>query len=348
MRGLNADDGNVVIIVALMMVTLLGAAALSIDAGMMYVRHSQVQTGADAAALAIATDCVQRLVADDDPCNSDTADDVAGDYLDRNVAGLDAPSIESLDFTSELEGRAGHIAVTGSTDEPAVFARMFDVERQRTAATATARWGPIIAAEVFPLAVCRGALPDPGDDGLIVSDTRTGADPPTPPCDGDVSAQPLGWLSALDADTCSAEARTSPPTEVDIDASNDEPTDSQCEQELNELKDAVANGASAADRTRVLAVYDAGSNPGGPYSTYSLVAFEFTGIRWKAEVQSMAGSPDMPAPCDKVDDTFDEVQCIRGAVNEWLPPGGGTLADLDDLLVPGVADTTVLDVRLVD
>ena len=57
MRRLKNDTGAAAIIVALMMVPILVCAALVIDVGAAYMRRTQLQTAADAGALAIAQDC---------------------------------------------------------------------------------------------------------------------------------------------------------------------------------------------------------------------------------------------------------------------------------------------------
>ena len=51
------ERGAVSVIVALLMVPLLGFAAVAIDVAAMYAEQQQLQTGADAGALAIAQDC---------------------------------------------------------------------------------------------------------------------------------------------------------------------------------------------------------------------------------------------------------------------------------------------------
>ncbi|HYH03167.1 MAG TPA: pilus assembly protein TadG-related protein, partial [Bacillota bacterium] len=55
---LRSEDGVVMVIAALMLVALLGATALAIDSGRVYLTRSRLQKAADAAALAGA----QRLM----------------------------------------------------------------------------------------------------------------------------------------------------------------------------------------------------------------------------------------------------------------------------------------------
>src|ERR1700712_5098129 len=56
-RRMRDDRGAVAVLVAILMVPLLGFAAVGIDVAAMYAERQQLQTGADAGALAIAQDC---------------------------------------------------------------------------------------------------------------------------------------------------------------------------------------------------------------------------------------------------------------------------------------------------
>ena len=51
------ERGGISVMVALLMVVLLGAAAVAIDTGLIYAERAELQNGADAAALAIAEEC---------------------------------------------------------------------------------------------------------------------------------------------------------------------------------------------------------------------------------------------------------------------------------------------------
>lgn len=71
------DEGASAVVVAVLIVVLLAFAALVVDAGALYAHRRQVQTAADAAALA----GVQAL-----PVDPDTARLIAADYAARNAA----------------------------------------------------------------------------------------------------------------------------------------------------------------------------------------------------------------------------------------------------------------------
>jgi Flp pilus assembly protein TadG len=55
----DGERGAVAILVALLLVVLLGVAALAVDIGLIAWTKTQLQTGADAAALAIAQNCAK-------------------------------------------------------------------------------------------------------------------------------------------------------------------------------------------------------------------------------------------------------------------------------------------------
>ena len=59
MLRVGTDRGAIAVIVAILMVPLLGFAAISLDLAATHAERQQLQVGADAAALAIAQDCVR-------------------------------------------------------------------------------------------------------------------------------------------------------------------------------------------------------------------------------------------------------------------------------------------------
>jgi Putative Flp pilus-assembly TadE/G-like len=56
---MKGDDGAIAVIVAIMLVALLGIGTIVVDVGSLYAERRQLQNGADAAALAVAIDCVK-------------------------------------------------------------------------------------------------------------------------------------------------------------------------------------------------------------------------------------------------------------------------------------------------
>jgi len=90
------DRGAVAVWVALLMVPLLVVAALAIDVGSAYADRQRLQTGADAAALAIAQHC-----AAGDPCNDVTALAIARELASANDPLGGAASVTEVELDVE-------------------------------------------------------------------------------------------------------------------------------------------------------------------------------------------------------------------------------------------------------
>ncbi len=359
MRRLSRDDGSVVIIVALTMTTLFGFLALSVDAGAMYVQRSQLQTGADAAALAIAKRCADAVVYGTTTCTTS----IAQSYFDDNMTDASSVTVSSPVLETSYDGKVGRVTVVGAVTYQPVIAGVLGQGGPKTVqATATARWGPLTAVDnVFPLAVCKGALP-PVDQALelVVS-----PDAPSPPnrCDGVPDEQPFGWIVPDDPDLCQSKITLLPSIYLDVQPASAYPTSVGCETELQELQYDVAKtavchttpneayhchgSATAADRQRTVVAYDAASG-GDP--SYSLVSLEFTAFRLGDNSAISSGST-LPQFCEDpaTPEPAGTRQCFRAIVRNALPPTDGPIFDPAlAALLPDIDDTTVLDVRLVD
>jgi Flp pilus assembly protein TadG len=106
---IRSDSGQALVLVAVSMAALVGMAALVIDGGSWWRTQRQLQTAADAAALAGA----QQLP--DQPSARTTAIDLAG----RNYSGLAAPAVT-------FPGSNGDkIDVVATTSAPGILARIY-------------------------------------------------------------------------------------------------------------------------------------------------------------------------------------------------------------------------------
>jgi Flp pilus assembly protein TadG len=99
------ESGQVFVFVAVIMVALVGMAALVIDVGSWFHAQRKLQTAADAAALA----GVQEL-----PFSQTNARTVALQYAQNNYGGIPAPAVTFPD--------SGTIDVTATADTPGIFA----------------------------------------------------------------------------------------------------------------------------------------------------------------------------------------------------------------------------------
>ena len=215
----SGDRGGVVIWVALMMVVLLGAGALVIDLGAAQVEGQRLRNGAEAAALAIAQDCVEgdcgpiwstaaTYAVRNDPDGAMTVTEICGEGSDLGGCGGDTSAVPD-----EARGwvRVGTRTATpdGGDQVRFVLAPIMSALTGATLArTATAAWGAAGSGRVAPLAVSLCEFQALGGDaaaGIVPSGTRfvtfhgVGSDD-TQRCVASTSGADLpggfGWLSS--------------------------------------------------------------------------------------------------------------------------------------------------------
>lgn len=195
--GAGSERGAVAVIVAVLLVPLLGFAAIAIDVAMMWSARQHLQQGADAAALAIAQDCAR------DACGSPqvTAQSLAvANYNSAVSASISDPA---LSFAS------GQVTVRTSLVQDRLFATVLGFENTALSAAASAGWGsPSGGTAVLPLAFswCEfqaqtgGALPS-GSTTRTIYFTKSSN---TAGCTGpssNVVPGGFGWLG-VDSGTC--------------------------------------------------------------------------------------------------------------------------------------------------
>jgi Flp pilus assembly protein TadG len=143
------EDGVVAIVVAICLVVLMGAVALTIDAGGLLYRRREMVNGADAAALAAAMECSKG--------NGLTKATAAANHQfegDSPGAKATGYSLSSIVASPSCGGTAGHVTVTYASDQPLYFAPVLGLANHHTVTTeATASWGP---GGPFPVAVNLG------------------------------------------------------------------------------------------------------------------------------------------------------------------------------------------------
>jgi hypothetical protein len=137
------ERGAVAVIVALLMVPLIGFAAISIDIAAMHAERQQLQTGADAAALAIAQDCAREACGDINQA-AQTAQDLA--VPNSNDADPRA-TLTAFDKT------AGRVTVHNEGTSDHWFAPVLGYDSTQVSAESTARWGYPTGGTSLPLAI---------------------------------------------------------------------------------------------------------------------------------------------------------------------------------------------------
>lgn len=132
--------------VAVLMVALLGFAALAVDVGAMYAEKAQLQNGADASALAIASDCAKGA------CGDPAA--TGGSFANSNAN--DGSSGATVSFPTSTTVRVVTKArPAGSTTDSfsLFFARVLGMNSIQIPATAEAIWGTPSKATTLPWTV---------------------------------------------------------------------------------------------------------------------------------------------------------------------------------------------------
>ena len=133
------EDGQAIVILAVFMTVLLGAAGIVLDVGSWYRADRATQATADASALAGA----QKLIE-----GTSAATVLAEEYAGKNGGGETTISFGRRVVDNDL------ITVTVARTEPAFFTKVFGVETVRVNSRATARAGvPSKARYVAPIAV---------------------------------------------------------------------------------------------------------------------------------------------------------------------------------------------------
>ncbi|WP_430296533.1 TadE/TadG family type IV pilus assembly protein [Sinomonas sp. B1-1] len=138
------ERGAAAVTVALLMVVLVGFAALAVDAGRLVSSKSQLQNGADASALAIAQYCSKNAW----PCTPPPA---LAPGLTKDNSLDQSAVVQSITYPTK-----GQVSVTTSTPAGGlklVLAGAIGQPSAQVTATATAAWGPPGGGKSFPLAL---------------------------------------------------------------------------------------------------------------------------------------------------------------------------------------------------
>ncbi|SDT05958.1 Putative Flp pilus-assembly TadE/G-like [Friedmanniella luteola] len=276
------ERGAVAVVVALLMVPVLGFAAISLDVAGLWWEKQQLRSGADAGALAIAQDCGKAGPACSAPAG--TA---------QQMVTLNHPRSAATGTVTSLS--AGRVTVRASATRTHVFAPVLGVDSTQVSAESTVAWGfPSGGRAVLPLAFswCEwmqqtgGGLPS-GSTPHTVYLTKTSG---TVDCTGpsrNVVPGGFGWLTA-DSGTCSA--TTALGDVVMSDPGNSVP--SGC---------STTSVAALRSRNVLLPIFDssAGTGSGARYHIFGYAAFIITGY-------DFGGQYSWNSPCNG------NARCIRG------------------------------------
>ena len=296
LRDHDRDRGAVVVWVALMLVVLVGSGALVVDLGALHVERQRLRTGAEAAALAVARDCVQgdcgpvittanRWAPLNDPDGAMAVTSACGEGPGLTSCPAD------MEVPTSLDGASGWIHVETRTATPdgsnRVRLRLAPLINAISGASLTSRavaaWGAPAAGRAVPLAMSVCEFQALGGDpyaGTFPSGVTTvyfhgvgatgeaGVTSCTPFNSGMDVPGGFGWLAA---DDCSVDVSMGDW----LSASTGNSPSQACRSDLANWRDAVIQ----------ITLFDAesGTGSGGSYRIIGLAAFRVLGYRFPSD-----------------------------------------------------------------
>ena len=267
-RGrLEGERGATAVIFALLLVPILGFAAIAVDIGSLYADRAKLQISADAAALAVAQDCARGA---------------CGDMLATARSMVLANDSQGNTAQPVLSNSPLSVTVTGSTPQQHWFAPIIGHDSTAVSATATVGWGgPSQGTAVLPLtfswcsfkAQTGGGLPSGTTEQIIKLSKSAGLSDCTGPS-GNVVPGGFGFLTT-DAGTCTV-------------------TSAIGQQTSSSTGQSPPSGCTATDfagwigRTVLLPIYDqfGGTGSGAWYRVYGYAAFTLTGYQFVGQFKS--------------------------------------------------------------
>jgi Flp pilus assembly protein TadG len=158
--GLTEQEGAVAILVAILLVVLLAAVAMSVDAGGLYLRRRALVNGSDSAALAAARTCARVIPG---PAPFDTPE-TSADYEVQANSPITSDEVSGANITAitACGTQEGHVSVQYTSQQALYFAPVLGFSHQSpVTTTATASWGlgsnnpvPIVLSSLLGSGAC--------------------------------------------------------------------------------------------------------------------------------------------------------------------------------------------------
>lgn len=144
------EDGQTLVLVALLFSVLLGFAALSIDYGYLSLQKRKLQNAADAAALAGIVEVSKGNINNNDPALTGIV---------YNIANLNASELVATDIVHNIENSGKNLKVDIKHQYNNFFANAIGIKTSVVSASATATWEGSsednFDADVLPLAILK-------------------------------------------------------------------------------------------------------------------------------------------------------------------------------------------------
>jgi Flp pilus assembly protein TadG len=151
--GVESDRGGISVIVAILMVVLLGFAAIAIDVAKLYSERAQLQNGSDAAALMMAQKCAKNESDPDCSASSPLAADLANKNAVDRLSNVKSIALDKTNRTVQVTVGAKE---TGSAPNNVslFFAGVLGIPSAEVTATSRVQWGtPSKGGMILPLAI---------------------------------------------------------------------------------------------------------------------------------------------------------------------------------------------------
>lgn len=161
MRRRRNQRGATAVFVAILAVMLIGLTSFTLDFGQAYVSKRQLQTGADAAALAAAAVYASHQGSCDDlkALSTTAAQAAADDVLAQNRIGA-TPG--TLDVDCSPDGKSLDVSIDATATTPVTLGAVYGVKQLTTQRSATARLSvPNGSVGLKPYLICNFYVPDP-------------------------------------------------------------------------------------------------------------------------------------------------------------------------------------------
>jgi Flp pilus assembly protein TadG len=278
-QRLRDERGAVSVIVALLMVPLIGFAAISVDVANLWLQREQLQAGADAAAFAVAQDCAR------EGCRSSSS--TAQDLANKNHSPGPVQTTVTLP--------SGKVTVRTSTTANHLFAPVLGKRSSQVSASATVAYGaPTGGTAVLPLAFswCEWQAqtlgsPPSGTTSRVIYLTKTSGATECKDRSNNIVPAGFGWLT-VSSGTCGT--KTSIANVIVSDPGNSVP--SGC---------STSSFSSLVGSTVLLPLFDSssGTGSGATYRIYGYAAFQLTGYHFGGQYDAGSGTCNGNARCVK-------------------------------------------------
>lgn len=325
----NSEHGASSVLTAIMLIALLGFVAISVDVGRLYWEKAQLQNGADAAALAIASICGKD---EDDPHCSESypflgqlVNQSANDNSSRPIADLKKDDNKITVTTEAISGASGTEGIS------TLIAGMLnsDYSNVDVNAIAEASWGQVIGATtVLPLAFSFCEVDSSPDSDGVLQFLLSHSDSSGKKCTGPSGSEIPGGFGWLDPDgTCSVETEISSPETLGTPVMSDTGGyPDACDGLLSTWRTSLVNGEQVIalfpvygevlrDPQESVDPKDILTGNNGGYFIYAYAAIDIRGWKFKAD-GSAANYTDQPGVASVISGAGNP--SLRGIVGQFI------------------------------